>query len=166
VASSLNLEDICQREAPPIRCSNWHRRECDLLDPEGVSLMKGLVMVFEMRETILDNILGHDHVDLTIFYYPRDNSMVLIIWKWLLTQTIMEGFSLKEFLLSYNESYILEVDVEGMIGLKKKKYGFSKKKWKEIVFVNFISKIEKVLSEECYRQVWVFKLLPTFRFAK
>jgi hypothetical protein len=27
---------------------------------------------------------------------------------------------LKEILLSYNESYIFEVDVEGMIGVKKK----------------------------------------------
>jgi len=58
----------------------------------------------------------------------------------------MEGFSLKELLLSYDESYI--VDVEGMIGLKKKKYGFNKRKWKEIMFVNFVSKIEKVLSKE------------------
>jgi hypothetical protein len=33
----------------------------------------------------------------------------------------MEGFSLKEILLSYNESYVLEMDVEGMFGVKKKK---------------------------------------------
>jgi hypothetical protein len=31
----------------------------------------------------------------------------------------MEGFSLKEILISYDESYVLEVDVEGMIGVKK-----------------------------------------------
>jgi len=36
-------------------------------------------------------------------------------------QTTMEGFSLKELLLSYNESYIPEMDVEGMISVKKKK---------------------------------------------
>ncbi len=35
---------------------------------------------------------------------------------------------MKELLLSYDESYVLEVDVEGMIGVKKKKYGFSKTK--------------------------------------
>jgi hypothetical protein len=29
----------------------------------------------------------------------------------------MEALSLKEPLLSYNESYVLEVDVEGMIGV-------------------------------------------------
>jgi hypothetical protein len=50
-------------------------------------------------------------------------------------------------LLSYDESYIPEVDVEGMISVKKKK-NFSKRKWKEIVFINFASKIKKVLSEK------------------
>jgi hypothetical protein len=40
------------------------------------------------------------------------------------------------------------VDVEGVIGLKKEKYGFSKKNWKEIVSINFVSNIHKVLSEE------------------
>jgi hypothetical protein len=33
----------------------------------------------------------------------------------------MEGFLLKELFFSYNESYVPEVDVEGMIGVKKKK---------------------------------------------
>jgi hypothetical protein len=39
-------------------------------------------MVSDMKEAILDDILGHDNVNLTIFYYPRDISMVMIIWKW------------------------------------------------------------------------------------
>jgi hypothetical protein len=33
----------------------------------------------------------------------------------------MEGFLLKELLLSYNESYIPKVDIEGMINVKKTK---------------------------------------------
>ncbi len=45
----------------------------------------------------------------------------MIIWKWLLAQTTMEGFLLKELLLSYNESYIPKVDIEGMINVKKTK---------------------------------------------
>jgi hypothetical protein len=60
----------------------------------------------------------------------------------------MEGFSLKELLFSYNESYVPEVDVGGMIGVKKKKYGFSKRKRKEIVSINSVSRIEKVLNKE------------------
>jgi hypothetical protein len=33
----------------------------------------------------------------------------------------MEGFFLKDLLLSYDESYIPKVDVEGVIGVKKNK---------------------------------------------
>jgi hypothetical protein len=33
----------------------------------------------------------------------------------------MEGFSLKELLLSYDESYVPKVDVEGMISVMEKK---------------------------------------------
>jgi len=65
----------------------------------------------------------------------------------------MEGFSLKELLLLYNESYVLEVDVEGMINLKNKKCNFSKRKWKEIMSINSISKIEKVLNEKSCRRI-------------
>jgi hypothetical protein len=57
---------------------------------------------------------------LTILYYPRNISTLMTIWKWSLVQTTMEGWLLKELLLSYDESYVLEVDVEGMIGVKKK----------------------------------------------
>jgi hypothetical protein len=32
----------------------------------------------------------------------------------------MEEFSLKKLLLSYNESYVPKVDVEGIIGVKKR----------------------------------------------
>jgi hypothetical protein len=74
-----------------------------------------------MKEAILDDILGHDHVGLTIFYCLGDISVVMIIGKWLLTHTTMEGFSLKELLFSYDENYVLKVDVEGIIGVKQKK---------------------------------------------
>jgi hypothetical protein len=56
------------------------------------------VITFDPREAILDNILGQDHVGLTIFYYPRDLSMIMTIWKWSLAYTTMEGFLLKEIL--------------------------------------------------------------------
>jgi hypothetical protein len=34
--------------------------------------MKGRVMVSDPREAIMDDILGHDHVSLTILYYLGD----------------------------------------------------------------------------------------------
>jgi hypothetical protein len=52
----------------------------------------------------------------------------MTIWKWLLAQTTMEGFLLKELLLPYDESYVPKVDIDGMINVKKKKYNFSKRK--------------------------------------
>jgi hypothetical protein len=61
VASLLNLKDICRGEAPPIRCNNWHEKECDFLDPEGVFLAKSRVMAFDPRKAIMDVILGDDH---------------------------------------------------------------------------------------------------------
>ncbi len=69
---------------------------------------------FDPRKAILDDILGDDHVGLTIFYCRRYISTVMTIWKWSLVQTTMKGFLLKELLLSYNESYVREVDIEGM----------------------------------------------------
>jgi hypothetical protein len=120
VASLPNLEDMCQREVQPIRHSSGCEKECDLQNPKGVFLMGRCVMASDLREVILDIILGDDHVGLTILYCLGDISMVMTIWKWSLIQTTMEVFLLKELLLSYNESYILKVDVEGMISVKKK----------------------------------------------
>jgi len=77
--------------------------------------VKGRVITSDPREAILDNIIGQDHVGLTIFYYPRDLSMIMTIWKWSLAYTTMEGFLLKEIFVSYYESYILKVDGEGMM---------------------------------------------------
>jgi hypothetical protein len=139
---------MCQKEALPIGHSNWHGKECDLLDDEDVFLMKGCVMIFDPREAILDDILRHDHVGLTIFYLHGNISTIMTIWKWSLIQTTMEGFLLKVFLLSYDENYVLKVDVEGMISVKKNKYSFNKRKQKEIMSVNFVSRIEKVLNNK------------------
>jgi hypothetical protein len=60
----------------------------------------------------------------------------------------METLSMKELLLSYDESYILKVDVKRMIGMKKKEHNFNKKKQKEIMSINFVLRIKKMLSEE------------------
>jgi len=54
--------------------------------------------------------------------------MVVIIWKWPLVQTIMDGYSLKQLFVSYNESNIPTIDEEGEIGVRKKQYTFQKRK--------------------------------------
>jgi hypothetical protein len=39
------MKTMYQKEASSIRCSSWRGRECDLLDLEGVFLVKGHLMV-------------------------------------------------------------------------------------------------------------------------
>jgi hypothetical protein len=58
----------------------------------------------------------------------------------------MEGFLLKEFLFSYGESYVLEVDLEGMIGVKKIKMASIRKHRRRFFLKNSVSKIKMVLS--------------------
>jgi hypothetical protein len=82
VASSPNLEDMHKKEVLPIGHSNWHGNEYKLLDPKGIFLVKSCVMAYNLNDAILDDILGHDHVSLTIIYSPRNISMIMIIWKW------------------------------------------------------------------------------------
>jgi hypothetical protein len=76
---------MCQKEAPPIRLNSWRGNECNFLDLEGVFFMKGCVTTSNLKEAILDNILGHDHVGLTIFYCLGGISAIMINWKWSLS---------------------------------------------------------------------------------
>jgi hypothetical protein len=43
----------------------------------------------------------------------------MIIWKWSLSQTILDGYSLRPFFIPYNENYILVVDEEEEMVLRK-----------------------------------------------
>jgi hypothetical protein len=38
-------------------------------------------MAFDLKEVILDDILGEAHIGLTILYCPRNISVVVTIWK-------------------------------------------------------------------------------------
>ncbi len=70
----------------------------------------------------------------------------MIIWKWPLVQTIVDGYSLKQLLIFYNESNIPTIDEEGEIGVRKKQYTFQKRKWSVRNFECSMSRIEKLLS--------------------
>jgi hypothetical protein len=52
----------------------------------------------------------------------------MLIWKWSLVQTILDGYSFKQLFISYNERHILIVDEAGEIGVRKKQYTFQKRK--------------------------------------
>ncbi len=81
VSSSPNLENMCRREISPIGHNSWCKKECDLQDPKGDFFVKGHVTTSNPKEAILDNILGDDHVNLTILYCLEDISTMMTIWK-------------------------------------------------------------------------------------
>ncbi len=56
---------------------------------------------------------------LNILHCPSNILVVMIIWKWSLSQTILDGYSLRPFFIPYNENYILVVDEEGEMVLRK-----------------------------------------------
>jgi hypothetical protein len=97
--------------------SKWRRAECDLVDDARVFLAKGCVVVCNPQETVLDDRLGEDHVGLCILYCLTIVSTMMTIWKWLLVQTILDGYPLIKHLISFNETHMLDVDDLGTAGV-------------------------------------------------
>jgi hypothetical protein len=106
----------------------WQSVECDLADDVGLFIVSGFVIDCDLKEAILDNQLGEDHVKMSILYFLNNVSTVMTIWKWPLAQTIVDGYSLRQLLVSCDESKIPTIDEEGEIGVRKKQYNFQKKK--------------------------------------
>ncbi len=75
-------------------------------------------------------------------------SIVMTIWEWPLAQTILDGYTLKEHLVAFNETHIPDIDDVGIFGVKKKKYSFHKKKQNTIDSKGYAFTIDKVLLEE------------------
>jgi hypothetical protein len=80
-------------------------------------------------------------------------SIVMIIWKWPLFQTILDGFTLRELLISYDKTHVPTIDDEGQIGVRKKQYPFQKNKQKKCELEGSISRIKKFLFEEFVHNV-------------
>ncbi len=109
------------------------------------------------HEAILNDWLGEDHVGLCILYYLAIVSIVMTIWKWLLVQTIFDGYLLIEHFITFHDTHILDVANVGSIGVKKKKNSVHKTKRNVIDSKGSISRIEKMLLEESMCNVGVEK---------
>ncbi len=64
------------------------------MDDIGVVIVKGRINACDPKEVVLDEDLGETNVGVTILSYPRDITKVISIWRWLLSQTILNGYSL------------------------------------------------------------------------
>ncbi len=94
------------------------------MDDVGLFIVSGCVIAYDLKEAIRDNQLGEDHVRMNKLYCLNNVSIVMTIWKWSLVQTIVDGYSLRQLLVSYNESKIPTIDEEGEIGVGKQQYTF------------------------------------------
>jgi len=117
----------------------WRGAKCDFVNNGRVFIAKG------PSEIVLNDWLGEDHVGLCILYCPVIMSIVMTLMKWLLGQTILDGYPFKEYFITFNETHILDVDDVGVVGVKKKK-SFHKRKRNVANFEGSISKIGKVLN--------------------
>jgi len=53
--------------------------ECELVDDVGLFVTSGHVIACDLREAILDNQFGEDHVSVSILYCPNNISAVMTI---------------------------------------------------------------------------------------
>ncbi len=90
------------------------------MDDVGSFIASGHVIACDLKEVVLNNQLGKDHVRVNIFYYANNISMVITIWKWPLAQTIVDRYSLRQLFVSYNECNIATIDEEGKIIVRRK----------------------------------------------
>ncbi len=65
------------------------------MDDVGLFVASGHVITCDPREIIIDNQLGEDHIKMNILYRSNNISAIMTIWKWLLAQTIVDGYSLR-----------------------------------------------------------------------
>jgi hypothetical protein len=115
--SSRGEEDIHEemKYVPYMKRMEWHGRKCELVNHVGEMVVEGRIVTCDPRELVLDNNLGEIDVRVTIFSYPNDRSQIMSIWKWPLSQTILDGHCLSSLFIAY----VLEED-EGVVGVKKK----------------------------------------------
>jgi hypothetical protein len=90
------------------------------LNHVGEIIVERRIVTYDPREPILDDNLGETNVRVIIFNYLKDQSHIMSIWRWPLSQTILKGHSLSSLLATYDKHHVSEEDEKGVVGVKKK----------------------------------------------
>jgi hypothetical protein len=75
--------------------------------------------MFNIKEPIFYEDLGKNHAKVITLNCPNHKSQIMIIWRWPLSQTILDGHYLSLF-AAYDEHHVWKDDDEGVIGVKIK----------------------------------------------
>ncbi len=65
-----------------LRHCSWRGIECDVVDVEGVFIVRGQLIACDPREIVLYDDLGEDRFGSLILYCPNDISTIMNIQKW------------------------------------------------------------------------------------
>ncbi len=111
----------------------WRGRKCELVNHIGKMIVEGRIVTCDPKKLILDNNLGEIDVGVTILSCANDRSQIMSIWRWPLSQTIIDGHCLLSFLIAYDEHHVSKED-KGVVSahLKQKIKHFFKEKTKRI----------------------------------
>jgi hypothetical protein len=99
--------------------SKWQGVECDLIDEDGVFIVRGQEVACAPKEAIFNDQLDEDHVGLCILYCPRTALAIMIIWKCTLLQTILDKYPLRKHFIVFNETHTLDDEDVGVVSVKK-----------------------------------------------
>jgi hypothetical protein len=97
-----------------------------LLNYVGEMIAERWIVISNPRELILDEDLGKTNVGVTILRCENDKTQIMSIWRWPLSQIVLDGHCLLSLLTTYDEHHESEDDEE-IVGVKKNAHICEKK---------------------------------------
>ncbi len=86
----LTENNLNEPDFPFYGKENWCENKCCVLNYAGIQIIEGWITTCDLREPVNDEFLGDNHIRETIFKC-KDKSKIMMIWKWLLFQTMYHG---------------------------------------------------------------------------
>jgi hypothetical protein len=136
------------KNVPCLKRMEWRGKKCELVNHVEDITVEGRIVACDPREPVLDNDFGETEIGVTMLSCPKHTSQIMIIWRWLLSRTILDGHCLLSLLVAYDEHHMSKDEDEKVVGVKKKSYIFLKRKQRESKHEASISRIDQLLSNE------------------
>jgi hypothetical protein len=86
---------------PCMKRMEWSGKKCELVNHIGKMIVEGRIVACDPKEPILDNNPNEIDVGVIILSCANDRSQIMSIWRWPLSQTILDGHCLLSFLVAY-----------------------------------------------------------------
>ncbi len=94
LSTSVKGEEDMQegmKNVPCMKRMEQRGKKCELVNHVGEIIVEKRIVTYDPREPILDDNPGETNVGVIIFNYLKDQSQIISIWRWSLSQTILDG---------------------------------------------------------------------------